>query len=69
MASLPNTRTVTYEEWLRMPKVSGLTEEVVNGEIRMENGPFRSHAVLADGILTPKHFPGIEVRISEIWSD
>jgi Uma2 family endonuclease len=185
MASLPNSRTVTYEEWLRMPEVSGLREEVVNGEIRimpppklkhglivrrlckafdsqtddrqvlvldvdfglvtrreplttrvpdlavfewstvverdgyihsapqlavealspsntrrerdekladyatlgipevwiiapegrtvevlyLENGQFRGHAVLTDGILTPKHFPGVEVRISEIWPD
>jgi Uma2 family endonuclease len=35
MASLPNSKTVTYEEWLRMPEVSDATEEVVNGEIRI----------------------------------
>lgn len=32
MASLPNTRLVTYEEWLEMPEAEG-REEVVNGEI------------------------------------
>lgn len=32
MASLPNTRLVTYEEWLEMPESEG-REEVVNGEI------------------------------------
>lgn len=32
MASLPNTRLVTYEEWLGMPQSDG-REEVVNGEI------------------------------------
>jgi Uma2 family endonuclease len=35
MASLPNTKTVAYEEWLRMPEVTDAIEEVVNGEIRM----------------------------------
>ena len=33
MASLPNAKTVTYEEWLRMPEVDNAIEEVVNGEI------------------------------------
>jgi Uma2 family endonuclease len=35
MASLPNPRTVTYEEWLRMPEVQDAIEEVVKGEIRI----------------------------------
>ena len=35
MASLPNPKTVSYEEWLRMPEVQGAIEEVVNGEIRI----------------------------------
>jgi Uma2 family endonuclease len=35
MASLPSSKTVTYEEWLRMPEVQDATEEVVNGEIRI----------------------------------
>jgi Uma2 family endonuclease len=35
MASLPNSKTVTYEEWLRMPIVTDQIEEVVNGEIRL----------------------------------
>ena len=35
MASLPNSKTVIYEEWLRMPEVSDAIEEVVNGEIRI----------------------------------
>ncbi|HEX3742357.1 MAG TPA: Uma2 family endonuclease [Bryobacteraceae bacterium] len=35
MASLPNSKTVTYEEWLRLPQVDDATEEVVNGEIRI----------------------------------
>jgi Uma2 family endonuclease len=35
MASLPSSKTVTYEEWLRMPEVEDAIEEVVNGEIRI----------------------------------
>ena len=35
MASQPNSKTVTYEEWLRMPEVDDAIEEVVNGEIRI----------------------------------
>src|ERR1035438_6392725 len=35
MASLPSSKTVTYEEWLRMPEVDDALEEVVNGEIRI----------------------------------
>jgi len=35
MASLPNSKTVTYDAWLRMPEVSDAIEEVVNGEIRI----------------------------------
>ncbi|MBZ5727792.1 MAG: Uma2 family endonuclease [Acidobacteriia bacterium] len=35
MASLPDRKTVTYEEWLRMPEVEDAVEEVVNGEIRI----------------------------------
>jgi len=35
MASLPSPKTVTYEEWLRMPVVEDAIEEVVNGEIRI----------------------------------
>src|ERR1035438_8978704 len=35
MASLPNSKTVTYEEWLTLPIVTDQIEEVVNGEIRL----------------------------------
>ena len=35
MASLPNSKTVTYDEWLRMPEVTDAIEEVVDGEIRI----------------------------------
>jgi len=35
MASPPSLKTVTYEEWLRLPEVTDEIEEVVNGEIRL----------------------------------
>jgi Uma2 family endonuclease len=39
MATVPNAKTVTYEEWLRLPEVSDGVEEVVNGEIRIMPPP------------------------------
>jgi Uma2 family endonuclease len=44
MATVPNVKTVTYEEWLRMPEVSDAVEEVVNGEIRIISPPKWTHA-------------------------
>src|SRR5438045_77905 len=35
MATLPQTKTVTYEAWLTMPEIQDAIEEVVNGEIRI----------------------------------
>ncbi len=35
MASLPNAKTVTYEEWLRMPIVDDGIEEVIDGVIHI----------------------------------
>jgi Uma2 family endonuclease len=54
MASLPNSKTVTYEEWLRMPEVTDAIEEVVNGEIRIMPPAKVLHAwivALLNGIL------------------
>jgi Uma2 family endonuclease len=42
MASLPNTKLVTYEEWLEMPEDKD--EEVINGEIRIMPAARSSHA-------------------------
>jgi Uma2 family endonuclease len=50
MASLPNSKTVTYEEWLRMPEVSDAIEEVVNGEIRIMPAPSWNHAEIVQNI-------------------
>ena len=46
MASLPHPRTVTYEEWLRMPEVSDAIEEVVNGEIQIMPPAKSKHAMI-----------------------
>jgi len=48
MASLPHSKTVTYEEWLRMPEVKG--EEVVNGEIRTMPSPKWNHSKILDDL-------------------
>ena len=50
MASLPNSKTVTYEEWLRMPIVSDQIEEVVNGEIRLMPPNKWKHADIVDNL-------------------
>ncbi len=50
MATVPNVKTVTYEEWLRMPEVSDATEEVVNGEIRIMPAPSGYLGDIVDGL-------------------
>src|SRR3974377_34148 len=48
MASVPNPKTVTYEEWLRLPEVQDAIEEVVNGEIRIMPPPKSRHGDIVD---------------------
>jgi len=48
MASLPHSKTVTYEEWLRMPEVK--REEVVNGEIRIMPAPSWKHGDVIENL-------------------
>jgi Uma2 family endonuclease len=50
MASLPRPKTVTYEEWLRMPEVSDCIEEVVNGEIRIMPPAKFKHALIVNSL-------------------
>jgi Uma2 family endonuclease len=50
MASLPNLKTVTYEEWLRMPEVSDGIEEVVNGEVRITSAPSWNHSEIVQNV-------------------
>jgi Uma2 family endonuclease len=44
MATLPESKTVSYEEWINMPEVEDAVEEVVNGEIRIMPPPKSLHA-------------------------
>ena len=47
MASLPNSKTVNYEEWIRMPEVGDAIEEVVNGEIQiMPPAKWKHHRII-----------------------
>ena len=50
MASLPNTKLVTYEEWLQMPEVSEGIEEVVNGEIQILPAPKWKPATIIENL-------------------
>ncbi len=50
MASLPNSKTVSYEEWLRMPEVTDAIEEVVNGEIRIMPAPKWNHGEIVENL-------------------
>jgi Uma2 family endonuclease len=64
MASLPNSQTVTYEEmWVVSPEARTV-------EVRyLENGFLRRAQALTQGVLEPKHFPGVQIHIAEIWPD
>jgi Uma2 family endonuclease len=50
MASLPNSKTVTYDEWLRMPEVTDAIEEVVDGEIRIMPAPIWNHGEIVENL-------------------
>jgi Uma2 family endonuclease len=51
MASLPNTRGVSYEEWLRMPETENGKEEVADGEIIFMSFASIQHALIVRNIL------------------
>src|SRR3954468_21669808 len=50
MASLPNPRTVTYEEWLEMPEVDDVIEEVVDGQIITVPPAKSTHAFIVQNV-------------------
>jgi Uma2 family endonuclease len=51
------------EMWVVSPEAR--TVEV----LYLENGFLRSAQALTQGVLEPKHFPGVQIQISEIWPD
>jgi Uma2 family endonuclease len=51
MASLPNAKPVTYEEWLTMPEVQDAIQEVVNGEIRIIPVPTLPRPIIVQRLL------------------
>ena len=53
----------TSEVWLISPEAA--TVEV----LLLEDGKLRRSAILAEGVLKPKHFPAVQIDISEIWPD
>jgi Uma2 family endonuclease len=67
MASLPNSKTITYDEWLRLPEVNDAIEEVIDGEVRiMPPAKFR-HAKMVrrlckalDAQLDPKRYLALD---------
>jgi len=55
MTRLPNSKTVTYEEWLRMPEVTDAIEEVVNGEIHITPPAKFRHARIVERLQRALH--------------
>jgi Uma2 family endonuclease len=53
MASLPNPKTVSYDEWLRMPEVEDAVEEVVDGQIIIMPPAKRKHALIVRQLSKP----------------
>lgn len=53
----------TAEVWLVSPEAA--TVEI----LYLEDGKLRRSAILAEGILKPKHFPGVQIDIAQIWPD
>jgi Uma2 family endonuclease len=53
----------TKEVWLVSPEAA--TVEV----LQLREGKLHRMAIQAEGILKPKHFPSVEIDISEIWPD
>jgi len=50
MASLPNAKGISYDEWLRMPEVGDAVEEVVDGEIRIMPAPKWKHSRIVQNL-------------------
>jgi len=53
----------TAEVWLVSPEAA--TVEV----LVLDDGELRRSAIVAEGVLQPKHFPAVQIDIAEIWPD
>ena len=53
----------TSEVWLVSPEAA--TVEI----LQLQQGKLQRSAILAEGILTPKHFPSVKIDIAQIWPD
>lgn len=53
----------TSEVWLVSPEAA--TVEV----LQLQEGKLRRSAILAEGVLSPKHFPSVKIDIAQIWPD
>ena len=67
MASLPNSKAITYDEWLRLPEVNDAIEEVVDGQVRiMPPAKFRHAKIVRrlckglDAQLDPKRYLALD---------
>jgi len=71
---LPNVKTVTCDEWLRMPVVSDAVEEVVNEAFSLANAKPRIEAddaaigVPEAGIFSPEART-VKVDLTAIWPE
>ena len=53
----------TSEVWLVSPEAA--TVEV----LQLQEGKLRRSAILAEGVLSPKHFSSVKIDIAQIWPD
>ena len=53
----------TAEVWLVSPEAA--TVEI----LYLEDGKLRRSAILAEGVLKPRHFPNVQIDIARIWPD
>jgi Uma2 family endonuclease len=55
---------------LGVPEVWEMAPEDRTVEVLyLEDGHYRSQGVLTEGILKPRHFPDVQIDISEVWPD
>src|SRR5262249_14962232 len=54
---------------LGVPEVWFIRRDRTIEVLYLEDGALRRHAILAEGALSRKHFPNVQVQISEIWPD